>query len=256
MEQISRRDFLKRAAMVSAGAVAAVSIPSIVEAASKKQPKGKKMTLKDNAIILFQGDSITDSGRNFKDNQYNSPSALGFGYPLHTAADILWKYAEKSPRIYNKGVSGNKVFQLRDRWEEDCYAINPDVLSILIGVNDYWHAFNKEYDGTPEVYRRDYLELVDKTKQRLPDVQLVICEPFAINNVKAVTDAWFPEFNKIRDAALEVAQKYDAIFVPFQSVFDEACKKVSPSYWTPDGVHPSLAGSQLMTAAWLKATGL
>ncbi len=256
MEKISRRDFLLRAAVMGAGVAAAVSIPSIVEAAVKQPKKIKRISLKKDAVILFQGDSITDNGRDRKDMNYNSPKAMGYGYAAHTAGGILLDQAAYTPRIYNRGISGNKVFQLRDRWEKDCFELQPDVLSILIGVNDFWHAFDGKYDGTPAVYRRDYLELVDRTMNRFPDLQLVICEPYAVNNVKAVTDAWFPSFLEIRAAAKEVADTYGAIFVPFQKVFDEAAKKAPASYWTHDGVHSSLAGSQLMAAAWLKATGL
>lgn len=257
MEKISRRDFLLRAAAVSAGAMATASIPSIVNAAVKPHGRsGKKIRLEKESVILFQGDSITDNGRDRNDADYNSPKAMGFGYAAHAGGQLLVSQAEYMPRIFNRGISGNKVFQLRDRWETDCFDLKPDVLSILIGVNDFWHAYRKVYDGTPEVYRRDYLDLIDKTMTRLPDLQLVICEPFAVTGVKAATDNWFPAFDEMRAAAREVAEKYNAIFVPFQTVFDIAAKVAPPSYWTHDGVHSSLAGSALMAAAWLKATGL
>lgn len=257
MEKLSRRDFLRRAAVMTASAAAAVSIPAIVEAAMGEQKSvSGKINLGNDAVILFQGDSITDNGRDRNDAGYNSPRGMGYGYAAHAAGQILVDEAALAPRIYNRGISGNKVFQLRERWEEDCFALNPDVLSVLIGVNDFWHAFEKRYDGTPEIYRRDYFDLIDRTMNRLPNLKLVICEPFAVRGVKAVTEEWFPDFLKIRAAAREVADRHGAIFVPFQSVFDEAAKAAPASYWTNDGVHSTLAGSQLMAAAWLKATGL
>lgn len=259
MEKITRRDFLRKAAVATAGAAVAVSIPSIVEAAMtgyNASAAPARVTLKKNSVILFQGDSITDNGRRRNDMAPNSAPALGFGYAAHAAAVTLLANPGLTPQIYNKGISGNKVFELRNRWEEDCFALKPDVLSMLIGVNDFWHSLSFNYDGTPEVYLRDYMDLMDQTKQRLPDVQLVICEPFAVKGVKAVTDEWFPTFDKYRAYAKQVADKYDAIFIPFQSIFDEAQKSAPASYWTYDGVHPSPAGDGLMAAAWIRATGL
>lgn len=243
----SRRSFIKKAAL---GTVAAISIPQILSASM--EAKGtKKVTLGKDNIILFQGDSITDAGRNKEDNSFNNSRALGSGYSMLAAAALLEKYAELNLSIYNKGISGNKVFQLADRWDNDCLAIKPDVLSILIGVNDIWHKLNGNYDGTVEVYRNDYVALLERTKKALPDVKLIICEPFGVRNVKAVDDKWYPEFYGYQKAAREIADQFGAVFIPLQSVFDEAQKRASGVYWTGDGVHPSLAGAQLMAQAWL-----
>lgn len=257
MKKLTRRAFLSTAA-VSAGAVAAVlSIPSVVQAALKEEKiKKGKITLKPEAVVLFQGDSITDYGRKRDTPAANSPEALGYGYASRIASALALEYAPLAPRIYNRGVSGDKVYQLRDRWQQDCYDLQPDVLSILIGVNDFWHAIGGNYKGTPETYRNDYLALMEQTRERLPDVQLVICEPFAVNGIRAVTDAWYPKFYEMQAAAREVAQKYADVFVPFQSVFDRAQQEAPGEYWTGDGVHANLAGSQLMAQAWLSATGL
>ena len=256
MKTLSRRDFLSAAVRSTAAATAAFMLPSVVSAALKNEKTGKKIQLKKEAVILFQGDSITDYGRRREVTTFNSPEALGYGYASRIASALALNYASLTPRIYNRGVSGDKVYQLRDRWQTDCYDLQPDVLSVLIGVNDFWHAIEGHYDGTPEVYRRDYLALMEQTRERLPDTQLVICEPYAINGVKAVTDAWYPQFDEIRAAAREVADRYADVFVPFQSVFDRALDVAPASYWTGDGVHANLAGSQLMAQAWLEATGL
>ena len=96
------------------------------------------------------------------------------------AAALLEKYASLNLKIYNKGISGNKVFQLAERWDKDCLELKPDVLSILIGVNDIWHKLNGQYNGTVEIYRKDYIALLERTKKALPDVKLIICEPFAV----------------------------------------------------------------------------
>lgn len=235
-----------------AGATLAISLPEIVKAAAAPATAAPKIRIMENDVILFQGDSITDAGRNKENTAPNNSGALGNGYALLAAANLLHAHASKQPVIYNKGISGNKVHQLDARWEEDCIAIKPAILSILIGVNDYWHTLSGNYDGTVQVYRDDYRKLLDRTMHALPDVKLIIGEPFAVNKVKAVTDDWFPAFDEYRRAAREIADEYGAAFIPYQRVFDEASKNVPPSYWTGDGVHTTLAGAQLMAEAWLQ----
>ncbi len=207
----SRRSFIKKAAL--AGAMA-VSIPEIISAAMPPAIVKKHTIAKDN-VILFQGDSITDAGRNKEDNTFNNPRALGSGYAVLAAAALLEKFAPLGLKIYNKGISGNKVFQLAERWDKDCLDLKPDVLSILIGVNDIWHKLNGQYNGTPEIYRKDYIALLERTRKALPSVKLVICEPFAVKGVKAVDDKWYPEFYEYQKAAREIADQFGATFIPF-----------------------------------------
>lgn len=230
----------------------AISLPEIVKAAMAPAASAPEIRIKKNDVILFQGDSITDAGRDKENTAPNNSRALGSGYALLAGANLLHAHAANMPVIYNKGISGNKVHQLDARWEEDCIALNPNVLSILIGVNDYWHTLSGKYDGTVQVYRDDYRKLLDRTLKALPEVKLIIGEPFAVNNVKAVTDAWFPAFDAYRTAAREIANEYGAAFIPYQRIFNEASKKAAPSYWTGDGVHTTLAGAQLMAEAWLQ----
>jgi lysophospholipase L1-like esterase len=243
----SRRNFIKKATL---GSLAAISIPEIISAAIPAKSIKKLQPLKDQTI-LFQGDSITDAGRNKEDNNFNTARHLGTGYAFLAAASLLRKYSSLNLKIYNKGISGNKVYQLAERWDADCLEIKPDVLSILIGVNDIWHKLSGRYDGTVEVYRRDYIALLERTKAALPNVKLIICEPFAVTGVKAVDEKWYPEFNDYRRAATDIAAQFGAVFIPFQSIYDQAGKYAPGSYWTGDGVHPSLAGAQLMAEAWL-----
>lgn len=245
----SRRSFIKKAAM---GSLIATAIPEILTA-SMPAGKSKSITLAMGDVILFQGDSITDSGRNRDDTSYNNAKVLGTGYPLITGASLLEKYASLKLKIFNKGISGDKVPQLAERWDKDCFEIKPNVLSILIGVNDIWHKLNGHYNGTVEIYRNDYIALLERTKNVLPDIRLIICEPFAVKGVKAVDDKWYPEFYEYQKASKDIAVQFGAVFIPYQKVFDEAQKYAPGIYWTGDGVHPSLAGAQLMAQAWLKA---
>jgi len=244
----NRRKFVKTAAI---GTIATLSIPEIVSAAVT-QPKVKKITLDKDNVILFQGDSITDWGRDKNNNNPNDFDALGHGYPLLAASRLVKDHPNKNLQVYNRGISGNKVFQLADRWDADCINLKPNVLSILVGVNDYWHTLTNGYTGTIETYRSDYTKLLDRTKQALPDVKLIIGEPFAVKGVRAVDDKWYPAFDGFRQAAKEMADQYDAIFIPYQSIYDKAIESAPGSYWTSDGVHPSLAGAELMAHAWLE----
>ena len=133
----------------------------------------------------------------------------------------------------------------------------PDVLSILIGVNDYWHTLNGGYKGPAEKYEQDLRDLLHYTKAKLPQTQLVLCEPFALSGGSAINDgAWFPMFNAYRDSLKRLAGELNAVFVPFQSAFDEAVKAAPATYWSADGVHPDLPGRQLMAEVWMKAAGL
>jgi lysophospholipase L1-like esterase len=250
---MNRRNFFGKAAT---GAIGLAAIPSILSAsmpASGKKQNGILSSLKAGDVILFQGDSITDAGRDKTNEQANNPGSFGMGYAFLAAANLLNTISSVQPVIYNRGISGNKVFQLAERWQKDCLDLKPKVLSILVGVNDFWHTLDFGYTGTVQKYEQDYRQLLTDTKKALPEIQLVICEPFAVLRCKAVTEKWYPAFDAYRVVAKKMADEFDAIFVPYQSIFDEAQKHAPGKYWTGDGVHPSMAGCSLMAEAWLNA---
>jgi lysophospholipase L1-like esterase len=245
-QQNNRRDFIKKAAI---GSLAAVSIPTIVTNAFAAE-KTKKTILAQDDVVLFQGDSITEWGRDKSKTKPNDFGSLGSGYVLLTATNVLREYAAKNLKIYNTGVSGNKVFQLSDRWDNDTLALKPNVLSVMVGVNDYWHTITSGYKGTLDDYHNDYRKLLTRTKQVLPDVKFIIGEPYAMKGVKAVDDSWYPAFDTYRQVSREIAEEFGATFIPYQSVMDEALKLAPAAYWSLDGVHPSPAGAGLMAYAW------
>lgn len=252
----NRRDFLKKGTMAG---LSLMMLPELAKAVVKEQNgvSAPKIQLKKDSVILFQGDSITDSGRNRESNICNTFDQLGSGYALFTATQLLKDHADKQLKIYNRGISGNKVFQLRERWEMETLAFMPDVLSILIGVNDYWHTLGGGYKGTLEIYENDLRALLKYTKEKLPNVQLVLCEPFAVKGGSAIDEPkWFPMFDDYRKALKQIATDFNAVFVPYQSAFDAAMKLAPARYWAADGVHPDLPGRQLMADVWLEATGL
>jgi len=224
---MNRRDFIATSAALAA-------------TAGWQAPTAKKAT-----VVLFQGDSITDCGRDRNSKDANSAGALGSGYPLLVSAAALAAHADRELKFFNRGISGNKVPDLEARWRTDTLDLQPDVLSILIGVNDFWHKLDHGYTGTVEDYERQYSALLDETRRALPHTQMIVLEPFVLR-CGAVTARWFPEFNQRRTAAARVANKARVSFVPLQAAFDQKTKSSRPEYWAADGVHPTPAGHALI----------
>jgi lysophospholipase L1-like esterase len=201
--------------------------------------------------ILFQGDSITDSGRDVRVvKTANNPSGLGHGYVLMAVARLMAEYPTCGLQFYNRGISGHKVFQLANRWKKDCLDLAPDVLSILIGVNDFWHTMDGGYTGSLDMYEQDYRALIDRTRDRLPQIRLIICEPFMLP-CHEVDQLSMQQFAYYREAVQRVAVHANAVFVPFQSVMDQACQNTPPALLAPDGVHPTLGACHLLANAWV-----
>jgi lysophospholipase L1-like esterase len=197
------------------------------------------------------GDSITDCGRS-KDAEVPANEELGGGYAMMIASKYLCEEADFDLKFFNRGISGNRVVDLYARWKIDCLNMMPDVLSILIGVNDTWHEFGSQNGVEVPRYDKFYRMLLDWTLEELPGVKLVICEPFVLQ-VGAVEKSWLPEINQRREVVRKIAKDYKTIFVPFQEAFDKAAKKAPAEYWLRDGVHPTLAGHMLMSKEWIKA---
>ena len=248
-QPIARRELLG----TSAAALGALGLSACGRPRPEPRRREPGGLITPGDVVLFQGDSITDAGRSRElAGEANRQPALGSGYAWLAASGLLVERPGDGLRVFNRGISGNKVFQLRDRWDRDCLALAPDVLSILIGVNDVWHARNGGYDGTVETYERDYDALLERTRAALPAVELVVCEPFVLR-CGNVDDSWFPEFDRYRAAARRVADAHRATWVGFQAMFDQATRYASPEHWAPDGVHPSAAGAALMARTWLRA---
>jgi lysophospholipase L1-like esterase len=244
-DQLRRRNFLKQISFTALG-IAAVPVLG-----KNRSPMEIKMAIPDNTTILFQGDSITDAGRDRGRYYPNDGSGMGSGYVYQIVAEILGNNPDKNIKCYNRGISGNKVYQLAERWDDDCMNLRPDILSILIGVNDFWHTLTGNYQGTVQTYDSDFRKLLDRTLKSLPKIKLVIGEPFAVKGGSAITDKWFPGFPEYQSAARKIADDYKAKFISYQEVFDKALASAPVAYWSSDGVHPNIAGSFLMKKAWM-----
>lgn len=249
---MQRRQFIKNSALA---AFFATQLPEMIKAANPQKKGG--LPLSENSTIVFQGDSITDAGRNREALNANDAWGLGNGYAYMIAASLLARNPDKQYQFFNRGVSGNKVFQLAERWDKDCLQLNPGLLSILIGVNDFWHTLTNGYDGTVRTYNTDLRALLDRTKKALPDVQLVLGEPFMVKGGSAIKDPeqWI-DFMAYQEAVRLIADDYKAILIPFQTIFNESLVVAPVEYWCPDGVHPSIAGNYLMAETWMYTMGL
>ena len=211
--------------------------------------------ISNTTTILFQGDSITDCGRNKEDTTSHLTCALGSGYACMAAAELLSTRPADGFRVFNRGISGNRVVDLYARIQGDILNLKPDVLSILIGVNDTWHGKNPDWSNGVAIpkYERIYRDLLDEVREALPSVKLVLCEPFVLR-CGVVRDDWVEEIDERRAVVAKLSKEFGAVLVPFQSMFDDAVKLAPPEYWAPDGVHPSAAGHLLMAKCWLERT--
>jgi len=206
-------------------------------------------------VILFQGDSITDGNRG-RDADPNH--IMGHGYAFSIASRWGAEYPDKRLKFINKGISGNKVSDLASRWQADTLDLKPDVLSIMIGVNDSSSVvFKWEPIITVEKYEEIYQSLLDQTKTQFPDIVFVLCEPFIqpVGKVKDNWEAYKADITKRQSVVRKLANQYNAVFIGLQEIFDKACKKAPAEYWSWDGVHPTVAGHELITREWIRLVG-
>lgn len=200
--------------------------------------------------VLFQGDSITDGARGRSDDLNH---ILGHGYAYLIAARLGERLAARRPRFINRGISGNRASDLYARWNEDAIALRPDLISILIGVNDLWRTMNGEPSGVTDRFERAYRHLLEETREVLPQTRLVLCEPFLLQAGATVErwDEWRSRMALYQATVRELAERYGALFVPLQDAFDRAAETAEPAYWIWDGVHPTAAGHQVIADRWL-----
>lgn len=255
MSKLSRRDFVGKAGVVGAGALAAACVPAARAGGAPEPAASHRKAVPDGAVVLFQGDSITDAGRNRGNKEANVASALGSGYPLLLASALLAAYPEHGLHVFNRGTSGNKVPDAAARWDTDAIALAPTLVSVLLGVNDFWRTRDSGYTGTAADYEQQFGELLEGTKARLSGVTLVVLEPFVLKT-GSVDAAWWPGFDERRAAAARVASRIGATYVTLQREFEAAAERGGgPAYWLADGVHPTPAGHGLIAERWRAVAG-
>jgi lysophospholipase L1-like esterase len=208
------------------------------------------LLFKQGDVVLFQGDSITDAGRNKE-----QPHDLGRGYAHLTTALFSAAYPELGVKFWNRGISGNRVKDLLARWEPDCVALRPNWVSIYIGINDTWRRYDRNDPTSTEQFEQQYRELIVQTKEKLgSDVGLILIEPFVLP-VPEDRRGWREDLDPKIHVVRDLAREFGAKLVPLDGLFAQASVSAPPAYWAADGVHPSPAGHALIAGAWLKAVG-
>ena len=203
-------------------------------------------------LVLFQGDSVTDCGRGRTDDPNH---VLGHGYAFLIAARLGRALGERAPTFVNRGVSGDRVSDLYGRWNEDAIALRPDILSILIGVNDTWRIMKGHPGGATDRFARAYGLLLEETVEALPRAGLVLCEPFIVNAGSPALqwEMWRERLESHQATVRDLARRFGAVHVPLKERFDAACRSAPPAHWLWDGVHPSAAGHELIAESWLES---
>lgn len=201
--------------------------------------------------IVFYGDSITDMGRSrdFDGRAFG----YGVGYVNCIAGELLYKNP-KDYEILDRGVSGDRIVDLYARIKAAVWNEKPDVLSILIGINDIWHEVSYQNGVDVKRWEKMYRVLLDDTLERLPNLKIMICEPFLLYNDERKDD--YEQLLAVKEyaaVAKKLAKEYNATFVPLQAAFDEAAKNGDGAKYLFDGVHPDVAGARLIANEWLKA---
>lgn len=206
-----------------------------------------KNMFQDGQVVLFQGDSITDCGRDREDI-----SSLGAGYPNVVSKMYSLMFPNTKVTFVNKGISGNRVKDLLERYEEDFKAIKPDFLSILIGVNDTWRRYDSNDPTSTEDYEAGYRELLTKIKKDIPDCKIILIEPFLLNSLPDRA-TWREDLDPKILVARKLAKEFADYYIPMDGIYAKleveqyTCKEI-----TEDGVHPSPLGHAILAEEYIK----
>lgn len=206
------------------------------------------MLLKPNDHVLFFGDSITDAGRRAQDN---SNHGLGVGYAAICAAVLGGRLPEMNLRFSNRGISGNRVYDLEKRLDADVIDLEPSVVSILVGINDTWRRYDKDLISPVDEFTACYRRILDRIRGEL-SARIVLCQPFLLP-IPEDRKAWREDLNPRIEAVDDLAEEYADGYLRFDDLFRAAAEKRDNGYWLPDGVHPTPAGHGLMAEAWMQA---
>jgi acyl-CoA thioesterase-1 len=193
-------------------------------------------------IVLFTGDSITDSHR-----LDTGADPLGDGYVRNIATDL----AVRLPgiRVLNTGISGNRVPDLEDRWDTDCLAVKPVVLTILIGINDTWRRYDNDDPTSVEAFEAGYRRLLTRVRDQL-DCTVVLMEPF-LTPIWMDQHRWREDLDPKIDAVRRLARQFETVLLPTDRAITEAALRLGGAAVAYDGVHPTALGHRVIADTWL-----
>ncbi|MEA4889928.1 MAG: SGNH/GDSL hydrolase family protein [Clostridiaceae bacterium] len=204
--------------------------------------------------ILFQGDSITDGNR-LKTNECDLNHQIGHSYAYLVTSQWSFQNYNKQLKFINRGISGNRIFDLYARLQEDVLKIEPDVLSILIGVNDVGQQVKEKAGHMPKRFEKAYRMLLDDVLEERPNCRIVLCEPFIlpVAQVKEQYELWNCLISEVQASIGRIAEDYPVLYIPLQEKFNKLASLREPEYWLWDGVHPTEAGHQMIANEWMAA---
>jgi acyl-CoA thioesterase-1 len=208
------------------------------------------LTISEKTKLLFIGDSITDCGWR------KDPEALGSGYVRNIRDYLAARDPNTSPSIINRGISGNKIPDLQNRWQRDVVDSKPDIVSIFIGINDVWHSLVPDRIGCDiDAYTAGYRDILTRTRQALPDTKIVLCEPSVLwlDQPPGANEKLRPYIRAVNDLGKEFQL---TSIVGLHAAFNSARAARPDIPWTTDGVHPASAGHMLIAMTWLAANGM
>lgn len=202
------------------------------------------MLIQSQDTLLFTGDSITDCGRS-RDTAGANP--LGNGY-VKIIADRL----EPKPRaILNRGIGGNRIYDVEERIEDDLIALKPSVVTIMIGINDTWRRYDSGIASDTAKFETCFRRILTRVRDEL-NARIIILEPFLLP-VPDDRRAWREDIDQRIVAVRDVAAEFASVYVPLDGIFAAARCKAPAAHWAADGVHPTPSGHALIAEAWLDA---
>lgn len=202
---------------------------------------------KKGQTVLFQGDSITDCGRN-----RNNLTDLALGYPQKIATIYQTLFKDSNITFINKGISGNRSSDLLLRYTEDFKVLKPDFISILIGINDVWRRYDQNDPTSIEDFKSNYTQLLTQIKTDLPHTQIMLIEPFVLHSLPD-RRAWHEDLDPKIQVVRELANEFADYYLPLDGLFASLCAtSYSPSDIALDGVHPTDTGHSIIAYEYLK----
>ena len=197
--------------------------------------------------LLFQGDSITDAGRD-KRNYHD----VGPGYPLYASQALTAACPEVEFEFINFGIGGNRTSQLFDRLYTDGIAFSPDVVSVLIGINDIWHAYGREKIATTdEQFALNYLCILERLRNET-NAKIVVLAPFLLD--KEPHEGMRADLERRLPIVRKLAQEYADVYIPLDEYFAKALlTQPEPFYYSADGVHPNENGRKFIGEKYAEA---
>lgn len=208
-----------------------------------------ELVLKPNSTILFTGDSITDCGRNRDDSD-----SLGYGYVPRVAKVLDELYPKHNFKYLNRGVSGDRAIELHDRLSENCLALKPDFVSIYIGINDTWRNFDSNEFTSPDDFYNTYKIILTKIKAELPDIKIMLIEPFVLS-FPADRIEWRSDLDPKIQMVRRLATEYADFYLPLDGIIAKNLLTYKPEEIAEDGVHPTDLGNAIIAKEYLKVIG-